>query len=122
MSLVCLKIQIWRYFTYSLVHGSNSHLAINAAFAILVGLPLEMTQSFFRILIVYLSGVTAASLGSSCFEPRVRLAGASGGVYAYISAHLASLILNWEEDSVILRRRLRFGKIKRNHNIEVLNF
>jgi hypothetical protein len=38
------------------------------------------------------------------------LAGASGGVYALVSAHLASLILNWEEDSLILRRRIRSGR------------
>ncbi len=57
--------------------------------------------------LVYFSGVLAGSLGSSCFEPKVNLAGASGGVYALIAAHLASLVLNWEEDSLILRRRIR---------------
>ena len=36
--------------------------------------------------------------------------GASGGVYSLISAHLATLLLNWKEDMVILRRRIRPDK------------
>ena len=35
------------------------------------------------------------------------LAGASGGVYALVAAHLAGLLLNWREDSLILRQRIR---------------
>jgi membrane associated rhomboid family serine protease len=84
---------------------------INVAFELLVGLPLEMSQGTWRVALVYLTGVAAGSLGSSCFEPSVNLAGASGGVYALISAHLATLILNWEEDTLILRRRIRSAKI-----------
>jgi membrane associated rhomboid family serine protease len=97
------------------VHDSNSHVLINVAFELLVGLPLEMSQGTWRVALVYLTGVAAGSLGSSCFEPSVNLAGASGGVYALISAHLATLILNWEEDTLILRRRIRSAKIKRVH-------
>ena len=74
----------------------------------IIGLPLEMTQSSFRVMLVYISGLLAASLGSLCFEPRYPLVGSSGGVYALVAAHLASLILNWNEDSLILRRSLRF--------------
>ena len=72
-----------------------------------MGLPLEMTNGSWRVALIYFSGVLAGSLGSSSFEPKVYLAGASGGVYALIAAHLASLVLNWEEDSLILRRRIR---------------
>ena len=107
-----LRQQIWRYFSYSFVHESASHIAVNAAFELLVGLPLEMTQQTFRIVIVFSTGVLAASLGSSCVDPHDFLAGASGGVYALISAHLASLILNWEEDSLILQRRIRSKQIE----------
>ncbi|KAL1485754.1 hypothetical protein MTO96_047230, partial [Rhipicephalus appendiculatus] len=42
-------------------------------------------------------GVVAGSLGSSLSDPYVFLAGASGGVYALIAAHLATLILNFKE-------------------------
>ena len=45
---------------------------------------------------VYISGVLAGSLGTSLTDPDTYLAGASGGVYALIAAHLATLILNWQ--------------------------
>ena len=42
-------------------------------------------------------GVVAGSLGTSISDPRVFLAGASGGVYALMTAHVATLIMNWQE-------------------------
>ena len=35
------------------------------------------------------------SMGTSIANPRIFLAGASGGVYALITAHIATIILNW---------------------------
>lgn len=46
---------------------------------------------------VYLAGVVAGSLGTSVSDPAVYLAGASGGVYAIIAAHVASICMNWAE-------------------------
>ena len=44
-----------------------------------------------------MSGVAAGSLATSVTDPDVYLAGASGGVYALIAAHLANVIFNWGE-------------------------
>jgi len=43
---------------------------------------------------VYLSGVFAGSLWTNVFIPNVYLSGASGGVYALITAHLGTVIMN----------------------------
>ena len=43
------------------------------------------------------SGVMAGSLLVSLTDPSVYLAGASGGVYSLIAAHLANIIANWAE-------------------------
>ena len=48
---------------------------------------------------VYISGVLAGSLGTSLTDPDTYLAGASGGVYALIAAHLATMLLNFREDA-----------------------
>ena len=61
-----------------------------------VGLPLELSHGSLRVGLVYFFGVVAGSLGTSAVDPNVFLAGASGGVYALIAAHLATLILNWQ--------------------------
>jgi len=42
---------------------------------------------------VYLAGVLAGSLGTSMSDPTVFLAGASGGVYALMTAHLATICM-----------------------------
>ena len=61
-----------------------------------------------QVLTVYMSGVAAGSLGTSLTDSSTYLAGASGGVYALIAAHLATMTLNWREDN-----NLRIKKVVR---------
>lgn len=60
---------------------------------IMLGIPLEMVHRWWRALLVYTAGVAAGSLGTSIFDPNVKLAGASGGVYALMTAHLATIVM-----------------------------
>jgi rhomboid-related protein 1/2/3 len=69
------------------------HLVVNLVVQIMLGIPLEMVHGWWRVLLVYLAGVIAGSLGTSISDPKVYLAGASGGVYAIIAAHLASICM-----------------------------
>lgn len=71
------------------------HLAFNLIVQLLVGLPLEMVHGSTRIGCVYLAGVLAGSMGTSVFDPEVYLVGASGGVYSLMAAHLANVMLNY---------------------------
>ena len=100
-------LQVWRFFTYSLVHAGYEHILVNISLMLLVGLSLEMTNSWWRVATVYTLGLLTGSLLSSLLSPHTFLAGASGGVYALASAHIATIVLNWKEDSLILRQRLR---------------
>ena len=54
-----------------------------------------------------MSGVVAGSLGTSLSDPGTFLAGASGGVYALIAAHLATMLLNFREDNNIRIRKVK---------------
>merc|ERR1712062_16092 len=56
-------------------------------------------------MLVYTCGGLSGSLAASVFDHKVYLAGASGGCYALVTAHIATLILNWHEDKVILRHQ-----------------
>ena len=69
------------------------HMFFNIVIQLILGIPLEMVHKWWRVGIVYLSGVVAGSLGASISDPFSYLAGASGGVYALISAHLASVVI-----------------------------
>lgn len=66
---------------------------VNLAVQILLGIPLEMVHRWWRVLVVYFAGVVAGSLATSITDPYVKLAGASGGVYSLITAHVASIIM-----------------------------
>ncbi|XP_075219345.1 rhomboid-related protein 2-like [Lycorma delicatula] len=91
------RSEIWRFFTYMFVHANFFHLFVNVTVQLLLGIPLEMVHHWWRVLIIYLAGVLAGSLGTSVFDPTTSLVGASGGVYAIITAHLSTIILNWSE-------------------------
>jgi len=73
------------------------HLVVNLLVQIMLGIPLEMVHKWWRVLIIYIAGVVAGSLGTSVSDPTVYLAGASGGVYALITAHVATIIMNWSQ-------------------------
>jgi len=102
--------EIWRFVSYMFVHIGIGHFVFNMIMQIAVGVFLEMEQSgllgSLKVLLVYMSGVLAGSLGTSLSDPATYIAGASGGVYALIAAHLATLALNWQEDN-----QLRIKKV-----------
>ncbi|XP_011702330.1 PREDICTED: rhomboid-related protein 3 isoform X3 [Wasmannia auropunctata] len=91
------RYQAWRYLTYMFVHVGVFHLVVNLLVQIMLGIPLEMVHKWWRVLIIYIAGVLAGSLGTSVSDPTVYLAGASGGVYALITAHVATIIMNWSQ-------------------------
>lgn len=90
-----LREQAWRFVTYMFVHIGFMHIVMNLLVQIFLGVALELVHCWWRVALVYLAGVLAGSMGTSIFSPRVFLAGASGGVYALITAHIATIIMNW---------------------------
>lgn len=91
------RYQAWRYLTYMFVHVGVFHLVVNLLVQIMLGIPLEMVHRWWRVLTIYIAGVIAGSLGTSVSDPGVFLAGASGGVYALITAHIATILMNWSQ-------------------------
>ena len=74
-------------------------MTFNILVQLVLGIPLEMVHAAWRVAAVYLSGVLAGSLWTSVIKPGVFLSGASGGVYALITAHLGTVIMNHREMS-----------------------
>ena len=62
---------------------------------VLLGVPLELVHRWWRIALIYLTGVVAGSLTVAIADPHTFIAGASGGVYALITAHLGTVIMNY---------------------------
>ncbi|CAG9864947.1 unnamed protein product [Phyllotreta striolata] len=89
------RSEVWRFLLYMLLHAGWLHLGFNLVVQLLVGLPLEMVHGSGRVALIYMAGVAAGSLGTSVFDNDVYLVGASGGVYALLAAHLANVLLNY---------------------------
>lgn len=107
------KHEIWRFVLYMLLHAGWFHLTFNLIMQVVIGIPLEMVHGSSRIACIYLAGVLAGSLGTSIFDSSVYLVGASGGVYALLAAHLANIMLNYnnmEYGIIRLLAILLFGK------------
>jgi membrane associated rhomboid family serine protease len=123
--------QAWRFLSYSLVHSGYTHVLLNIVMQVMqstAGSPVVPLASWPwgshwsaarapsgggssgdtlpRTALVYMMGVLAGSLATTCLDPHVYLAGASGGVYSLILAHLSTLILNWKEDVLIIRPKV----------------
>ena len=90
------RVQVWRFVTYMFVHSNIWHLSFNVIFQLFLGIPIEMIHKW-RVTIVYLSGVLMGCMGASIYNHNIYLVGASGGVYALITAHIANVILNWKQ-------------------------
>ncbi|VDD94366.1 unnamed protein product [Enterobius vermicularis] len=89
--------EVWRFLTYMLVHVDFFHLAFNVLTQLILGIALELVHKLWRVSAVYIAGVLAGSLLVSVVDPSAYLAGASGGVYALLAAHISELLVNWSE-------------------------
>ncbi|KAK3782434.1 hypothetical protein RRG08_033075 [Elysia crispata] len=86
--------EVWRFLTYSLLHQGCIDLLLNIIIQILLGVPLEMTYSWWRVGIVYLVGIIIGSLGHSVFDRSKYLVGGAGGAYALLGGHMIALFQN----------------------------
>ncbi|KAJ1355020.1 hypothetical protein KIN20_012130 [Parelaphostrongylus tenuis] len=92
-----LRSQIWRFLSYALLHAGVIHLLGNMVVQILIGVPLEVVHKSLRIAPLYLMAVLSGSLLQYTLDPKVYMVGASAGVYALLTAHLANVVINWAE-------------------------
>ncbi|BFG01903.1 protein rhomboid [Drosophila madeirensis] len=102
------RYEAWRFVSYMFVHVGIMHLMMNLIIQIFLGIALELVHHWWRVGLVYLAGVLAGSMGTSLTSPRIFLAGASGGVYALITAHIATIIMNYSEMEYAIVQLLAF--------------
>ncbi|KAG1714270.1 Rhomboid-related protein 2 [Nymphon striatum] len=100
--------EAWRFITYMFIHAGYIHIFANVGIQLVLGLPLEMVHKWWRVGLVYFAGVLAGSLGSSIADPKTYLAGASGGVYAILTAHIANVVMNYKEMDFGIYRLVAF--------------
>ncbi|XP_046619722.1 protein rhomboid-like isoform X1 [Neodiprion virginianus] len=104
------RIQAWRFASYMLLHSNALHLSLNVVIQLVLAVPLEVEQGWLGVAAVYLGGGICGALGASLLQPTLYLVGASAGVYALLTSHLAHLYLchgelpypNWRLGAILL--------------------
>ncbi|KAG7198865.1 hypothetical protein KM043_015691 [Ampulex compressa] len=104
------RVQAWRFGSYMFLHTNALHLALNVMIQLVIATPLEVEQSRLGVATIYFGGGICGSLGASLFQPSLYLMGASAGVYALLTSHLAHLYLcrgelqyvNWRLSAILL--------------------
>jgi len=87
----------WQFFTYMFLHGSISHLAINMIGLFIFGAVVEKLIGVRRYLFLYI----ASGLGAGAFHilltgiSDVPMLGASGAVFAVLTAYAVKFPKNW---------------------------
>lgn len=90
------RYEAWRFLTYMFLHAGLVHIIGNLLIQILIGIPLELVHNGWRVCLVYVFGSLIGAFAHSLTDPRTFLLGASGGVYALFGAHVANVVLNFE--------------------------
>lgn len=83
-----MRLQAWRFLSYMFLHTDLLHIVLNIFNQLLLGVTLNYVNPWYRVLLVYFSGGLFATLLTAMHFPRYNLLGASGGVYALLSAIL----------------------------------
>nr|CDS27776.1 stem cell tumor [Hymenolepis microstoma] len=89
--------EVWRFFSYMLVHEGVFHIIFNSLMTLIHGTLMEWVHGSWRMAVLYLSGVLAGSLAASVWDSTTVAVGASGGVFAVTGAYFALSVVNWEE-------------------------
>ncbi|CAH0555917.1 unnamed protein product [Brassicogethes aeneus] len=87
--------EVWRFFSYMLVHDDWYHLVLNILMQCLFAFFVEKKQGKCPVLAVYILGGGTGVLGASCVHPDLVI-GASAGVYALLISMIADIALNFE--------------------------
>lgn len=89
--------QVWRLFSYSLVHSNFMHLFGNSFGIILTTFGIYKFQKSLKILSIYTSSVVNGALFFYLNNPDRAVIGASGGVYGIAGSNLSNGIYNYNK-------------------------
>lgn len=107
--------EIYRYYTYSLLHVNTSHIAINLYTWIIFSTIIEYDSGIWRTFLIHFVSIIGGAFGigwqGRINNKTIRVVGASGGIYGMLSSLIGDLVLNWAE----------FSKYKKFSYISILS-
>lgn len=106
------KLELWRFFTYSLLHNGFAHLLINVILQVVIAFPLETEVGPLNVVLVYVGGVLSGSLAASLSSDVSLMVGASSGIYSLLLSHVAHISMV-SSTEFVLRIYFRFYFLRR---------
>lgn len=100
------RAQMWRFFTYALLHNSWWHLGFNTLVQLVVGVSLECVHGSLSTGLLYTGAVLAGSLLVSVVvtSHQVAMVGSSAAIYSLAAAYVTYCVQNY--------RRVRFAFLR----------
>lgn len=85
--------QIYRFFSYSLLHIDSSHILMNSLWLLIFAVPFIQNFSYLRFMLILLAGIFIGGVGASySLENNEVIIGISAGVSAVMAATLRFII------------------------------
>ena len=103
----CYPTEVYRWYSYNLLHLNLMHILINMMLLITYGILLSWTHENWRIALIHtfaiFNGAFAVGIEQRIYNPvnGLQMIGASGGIYGLLSSQFGNLILNWQELDII---------------------
>ncbi len=93
--------QVYRWYTYSLLHANLEHLIMNCIVWVFYSTMVALDNNKFRVFLIQtlsiLGGVFGCGWQIRITKANLTLVGASGGIYGMLSCQIGNLIVNWPE-------------------------
>jgi len=94
--LIVVQNEGWRLITSTVLHAGLVHYFINMLALWFVGGAIETSHGWVAALIIFIISAVGGSILSALFLPDYITVGASGGIFGFIGACLADIIMNWK--------------------------
>jgi membrane associated rhomboid family serine protease len=86
----------WRLLTSTVLHAGLVHYLINMLALWFVGGAIEMSHGWFAAATIFTLSAVGGAIMSAIFLPEYITVGASGGIFGFIGACIADIIVNWK--------------------------
>jgi membrane associated rhomboid family serine protease len=94
--LIVIFNQGWRLLTSTVLHAGLVHYFINMLALWFVGGAIETSHGWLAAMIIFIMSAVGGTILSALFLPEYITVGASGGIFGFIGACLADIIMNWK--------------------------
>jgi membrane associated rhomboid family serine protease len=93
---IVIEDEGWRLLSSTMLHAGLVHYFINMLALWFVGAAIEMSHGWVAAAIIFTISAVGGAILSALFLPEYITVGASGGIFGFIGACLADIVMNWK--------------------------